>query len=150
MAKRVLVVDDDQNTVKFLSVALKESGYDPVGAHDGKEGLEKVQADPPDLIILDVMMPKKSGFVLFKQLRQRDETKGIPVIMLTGVAGVLDDLEKKQEIDTFESPYDGLRQSLRKNIEAMREEGIVKPEIFLDKPVDPEDVISKVRDLIGT
>ncbi len=149
MSKRVLVVDDDENTVKFLSVALKEHGYEPVGACDGRDGLQKIEGAPPDLIILDVMMPKKSGFVLFKQLRKRDDTKGIPIIMLTGVAEMLEEQERRKDEDTFESPYDSLRQSLRKNIEQMREEGIVKPELFLDKPIDPEEVVARVRELIG-
>ncbi len=149
MAKKVLVVDDDENTVRFLSLALKMGGYEPVGAADGKEGMEKVEQDPPDLIILDVMMPKKTGFVMFKQLRKNEAYKDIPVIMLTGVAEVLEDQERRQEEDTFERPYDSLRKSLRKKIDELRDEGLVKPEMFLDKPIDPEVVVAKVKELIG-
>jgi CheY-like chemotaxis protein len=149
MPKQVLVVDDDQNTVKFLSVLLSEHGYDPVAAHDGSEGLQKVTQSKPDLIILDVMMPKKSGFVLFKQLKKDDQLKDIPVLMLTGVSGVLEELESKKE-DTFESPYDSLRETLKKMIREMREEGLVKPEMFMDKPVDPDSFIAKVQQLIGS
>ena len=149
MAKKVLVVDDDVNTVKFLSVALEEGGYEPVGALNGKEGLEKIQSENPDLIILDVMMPKKTGFVLFKQLRKDEKYKDLPVIMLTGVSTVLEDLDAKSE-DTDERPYDSLRESLRKAIKQMRDEGLIKPEMFIDKPIDPELVIAKVNELIGT
>jgi DNA-binding response OmpR family regulator len=149
MAKKVLVVDDDENTVKFLTAALTQNGYETIGAHNGKEGLEKVQSEKPDLVLLDVMMPKKTGFVLFKQLRRDEETKGIPVIMLTGVAEVLEDLDSQSE-DTHERPYDKLRESLRKTIRDMREEGQVKPDMFIDKPIDPELVIAKVKELIGT
>ncbi|MFO8173046.1 MAG: response regulator, partial [Longimicrobiales bacterium] len=70
MPKRVLVVDDDENTRRFLSVALEANGYEAVTAEDGDDGLRKVQEEKPDLILLDVMMPKKTGFVLFKQLRR--------------------------------------------------------------------------------
>ena len=149
MAKKVMVIDDDKNTVKFLSVALQENGYEPLTANDGVEGFEKVKADKPDLIVLDVMMPKRTGFTVFKQLRKSEEYKDIPVIMLTGVADSLSELDGKKD-DTFESPYDSLRESLRKTIREMREEGLVKPDMFVDKPVDPEAVIEKVQALIGS
>jgi CheY-like chemotaxis protein len=144
-----MVIDDDKNTVRFLSVALEENGYEAVSANDGVEGFEKVKADKPDLIILDVMMPKRTGFTVFKQLRKSDEFKDIPVIMLTGVADSLSELDGKKE-DTFEHPFDSLRESLRKAIQQMRDEGLVKPEVYLDKPIDPEDLIEKVKGLIGT
>ena len=149
MAKKVLVVDDDINTVRFLSVALEENGYEPLGAYDGKEGLEKIQSENPDLVILDVMMPKKSGFVLFKQLRKDDKYKDLPIVMLTGVAESLENLDAESE-DTLARPYDNLREKFRKVIQAMKEDGLVKPEMFIDKPVEPEEVVAKVRELIGT
>ena len=149
MPKRVLVVDDDENTRRFLSVALEENGFEAVTAEDGDDGLKKVQESIPDLILLDVMMPKKTGFSLFKQLRRKDEYKNIPVIMLTGVAGVLEDEEMAAEGDTFESPFDSLRSSLRVAIKKMREEGLVKPERFIDKPIDPEELIEAVNEIIG-
>ena len=148
MPKKVLVIDDDVNTVKFLSLALEENGYQPLGAFDGTEGLEKIHAEKPSLIILDVMMPKKTGFALFKNLRKSDEFKELPVIMLTGVAETLEDLDDEAD-DTFARPYDQLREKLRKMIITMKEEGTVKPDMFIDKPVDPEQVVAKVRELIG-
>lgn len=149
MPKRVLVVDDDENTRRFLSVALEANGYEPLTAEDGDEGLKMVQEDKPDLILLDVMMPKKTGFVLFKQLRRKDEFKDIPVIMLTAVAEVLEEDQSHAEGETTERPFDSLRESLRKAITQMREEGLVKPEVFIDKPIDPEQLIREVRNLIG-
>ncbi|MHC4426980.1 MAG: response regulator [Planctomycetota bacterium] len=148
MAKKVLVIDDDPSVLKFLSLALEENGYEPLCAEDGMEGFEKVKSETPDLIILDVMMPKRTGFVLFRQLRKSDEYKDIPVMMVTAVAGSLREQDEKKE-GTFDSPYDELRETLRKAIQKMRDEGLVKPEMFLDKPIDPEDVIEKIRDLIG-
>lgn len=148
MSKQVLIIDDDRNTVKYLSVVLSEHGYDPVCAYDGNEGLQKVQQVAPDLIVLDVMMPKKTGFVLFRQLKKDERYKDIPVLMLTGVSGILEDLESHKE-ETFEKPYDSLRETLRKQILEMREEGLVRPEMFVDKPVDPDDFIARVQRLIG-
>jgi DNA-binding response OmpR family regulator len=148
MAKTVLVVDDDVNTVKFLSAALEQNGYMAITALNGQEGLERVKADKPDALILDVMMPKKTGFVLFKQLRRDEETKDLPVIMLTGVAEVLDDLDSQSD-DTHERPYDALREKMRATIKEMKEEGLVKPDMFIDKPIDPELVVAKIKELIG-
>jgi len=149
MSKQVLVVDDDENTRRFLSVALSENGYDPITACDGEEGLTQIQESKPDLILLDVMMPKKTGFVLFKQLRRKEEYKDIPVIMLTGVAEVLEEDESKASDDTFERPFDSLRESLKKTITKMREEGLVRPEKFIDKPIDPDELVVAVKELIG-
>jgi len=148
MGKKVLVVDDDKNAVKFLSVVLSENGYDPVIASDGREGLEKVEENDIDLIVLDVMMPKKTGFVLFKELKRKDQYKDIPILMLTAVAASLGELDAQEE-DTFERPYDSLRESLRKTIQEMRGSGDVRPEMFVDKPVDPDAFIERVRQLIG-
>jgi len=148
MGKKVLIVDDDKNAVKFMSVMLEENGYQPVIAHDGREGLQKVEESDVDLIVLDVMMPKKTGFVLFKELKRKDEYKDIPVLMLTAVAASLEELDAQEE-DTFERPYDSLRESLRKAIGEMRESGEVRPDMFVDKPVDPDGFLKKVRELIG-
>ena len=148
MTRQVLIVDDDQNTVKYLSVVLSEHGYDPVSAYDGSQGLQKVEQAKPDLIVLDVMMPKKSGFVLFKQLRKDERYKDIPIIMLTGVSGILEEMEGQQE-DTFEKPYDSLRESLKKKIQEMRQEGLIRPEMFLDKPVEADTFIAKVQQPMG-
>ena len=149
MAKQVLIVDDDRNTVKFLSVALRDNGYDTACAYDGSEGLQKVSQSKPDLIILDVMMPKKSGFVLFQQLKKDELHKDIPVLMLTAVSGIFEELESHKE-ETFEKPYDSLREALKKKIRQMRQEGLLSPDMFVDKPIDPDAFIARVQQLIGT
>ena len=149
MAKQVLVIDDNQNTVKYLSVVLSEHGYEPSSACDGEEGLAKLQEFKPDLIILDVMMPKKSGLTLFKILKKDERLKDIPVLMLTGVAGILEEEEAHKD-ETFEHPYDSLREALKTAVRKLREEGLVKPEMFVDKPVDIESFVAKVQALIGS
>jgi two-component system alkaline phosphatase synthesis response regulator PhoP len=148
MGKKVLVIDDDKNAGKVFSVALNENGYEPIIAYDGREGLEKIEQNEIDLIVLDVMMPKKTGFVLFKELKRKEEYKDIPILMLTGVAESLMGLDAQKE-GTFERPYDSLRESLRKAIQEMRESGEARPEMFVEKPVDPDAFIEKVRKLIG-
>ena len=149
MTKQVLVVDDDQNTVKYVSAVLSEHGYDPVPACDGSEGLEKIKQAKPDLVVLDVIMPKKSGLVMFKQLKANEQYKDIPVLMLTGVSGILGELEAHKD-ETAEKPFDSLREALKKAIREMRQDGQVRPEMFVDKPVDAETFIAKVQALIGS
>jgi two-component system, OmpR family, response regulator len=148
MTKQVLVIDDDQNTVKYLSVALSEHGYGTVSASNGNDGLRKIRQSKPDLIVLDVMMPGRSGFVLVKQLKMDERLKDIPVLMLSGVGGVLDEWESHRG-ETFESPYDTLRDSLRKKIQEMHEDGMLSPETFMEKPVSPDSFIHKVQEMIG-
>jgi len=149
MAKQVLIVDDDTNTVKYLSAVLSDHGYDPVTANDGDEGLKQVKKAKPDLIVLDVMMPKKTGFVLFEELKRDERYSGIPILMLTGVSGVLEDLEDHMD-EAFEKPYDKLREALKKKIREMRDEGLVRPEMFVDKPVDADSFAAKVQQLLGS
>jgi CheY-like chemotaxis protein len=146
MPKRVLIIEDDENTVKYLSLVLRKHGYEPVSARDGKEGLERVGDAQPDLIVLDIMLPKKTGWVVFRQLRKHEAYKSIPVMMLTAVSGVLED---QDALADEEPEYEGLRELLRKAIRQMREEGVGSPEMFLDKPVEPWQFVLRVRELIG-
>jgi DNA-binding response OmpR family regulator len=77
---RVLVVDDEQRILKFLELKLKASGYGVLTASSGAEALEQVQAQEPDLVVLDVLMPKKDGFETLKELRA---FSSVPVIILS-------------------------------------------------------------------
>lgn len=83
MAKKILAVDDERYITRLIEVNLKREGYVVTTALDGKEALEKVAADRPDLIILDVKMPHMDGFAVLKALKESDETRDIPVVMLT-------------------------------------------------------------------
>ena len=81
MSKRVLVVDDEKNIIDILKYNLVKAGYEPVCAYDGAEGLELARSSDPDLILLDVMLPKMIGFDVCKTLRA--EGNNVPVIILT-------------------------------------------------------------------
>lgn len=85
-AKRVLLVDDDAEIVETVSYALEANGYDVVVARDGNQGLALAERDQPDLMILDMMMPKRSGFLVLEKLRRELELP-LPVIMITGNEG---------------------------------------------------------------
>jgi two-component system alkaline phosphatase synthesis response regulator PhoP len=148
MGKKVALIDDDENAVKFLSVLLSENGFEPIVAHDGQAGRKMIEENDVALIVLDVMMPKKTGFVLFKELKMSDKHKDIPILMLTAVAESLTELDAQKE-DTFERPYDTLRETLRKAIGEMRESADIRPDMFVDKPIDPDTFIARVKELIG-
>jgi DNA-binding response OmpR family regulator len=82
----VLVVDDDPDLVESVSMKLESENFRVAKAYDGVEALEKIQAERPALVILDVMMPRKNGYELCDQLKKSDETKDIVVVLLTAVA----------------------------------------------------------------
>jgi len=93
MAK-ILLVDDDALMVKMYQTKFKADGFDIEAALDGEAGLKKVAEFKPDLILLDVMMPKMNGLEMLKKVKENKETKAIPVIMLTNVGGSEADVER--------------------------------------------------------
>lgn len=96
--RKVLVCDDERHIVRLIQVNLERQGYQVAVAYDGRECLEKIAADRPDLCVLDVMMPHLDGFQVLKAIRLNPDTADLPVIMLTA---------KAQDQDVFEkSPYD--------------------------------------------
>jgi len=83
MAK-ILIVDDEITFIKTAQVRLEASGYEVIAASHGLEGLEKIENEKPDLIILDVLMPMMDGYTMLREIRKNDEIKNIPVIMCSG------------------------------------------------------------------
>lgn len=83
MGKRVLLIEDEPNIIEAISFILSRDGWTVHTHQDGLTALDKVQGFPPDLIILDVMLPGRSGFDILRDLRADDTTRGIPVMMLT-------------------------------------------------------------------
>ena len=86
LQKRILVVDDEPDFASIVQGNLEKEGFEVDVAYNGVEGMEKVQANPPDAIVLDVMMPEKDGYVMCKELKGDDRYCEIPVILLTAVA----------------------------------------------------------------
>ena len=81
--KRILIVDDEKDLVDILKARLEIEGYEILAAYDGQEGLEKAQEEKPDLILLDVMMPKMNGYQVCRLLKYDEEFQNIPVIIIT-------------------------------------------------------------------
>ncbi|OPX39891.1 MAG: response regulator [Thermoplasmata archaeon] len=81
----ILVVDDDPDLVETVAMMLESKGCEVGRAYDGVEGEESIKERRPDLVILDVMMPRKDGYVLCAELKAKEETRDIPVVLLTAV-----------------------------------------------------------------
>ena len=83
MAKKILVIDDEHELVKAVEIRLRASGYEVEVAYDGASGIEKVKETRPDLVLLDIIMPKMNGHEVCEKLIADSETKGIPIIIFT-------------------------------------------------------------------
>jgi len=106
--KKILFIEDEPDQVLMIELRLKRSGFAVVTAQDGEEGLKKVYEEKPDLILLDIIMPKMNGFEVCQQLKQNPATRKIPIIMTT--AAGIDDIEQKCFLlgadDCVRKPYD--------------------------------------------
>lgn len=120
MAKKILTVDDERGIVRLVQVNLERRGYQVVTAFDGREGLDKVYSEQPDLVILDVMMPYMDGFEVLHQLQKDVRTRNIPVVMLTAKAG---------DADVFQGWKSGVS-------------------CYLTKPFNPAELLSIVRRIL--
>lgn len=129
MAKTVLVVDDDPDIRLFSVTVLEENGYTPIEAADGEEGMRVVRDHSPDLVILDVLMPRESGIRLYRNIKTDTRLQHIPVIILSGIS----------------------RKSFLRSQKALTEFGDVpvpEPELYLEKPVEPEELAVAVKKLL--
>ncbi len=117
---KVLVVDDSQESVDLLEYFLKPAGYKIIKARDGAEALDIVEKNPPDIILLDIMLPKVNGYEVCEKLKKRQSTFHIPIIMIT----VLKEL--KDKIKALEAGADD----------------------FLSKPFDSVELLTRVKSLL--
>jgi two-component system, OmpR family, alkaline phosphatase synthesis response regulator PhoP len=83
MSKRILIVDDEPNIVLSLEFLMKREGHEPTIASDGEAALRSIAAEPPDLVILDVMLPKMNGFDVCRHIKGDPRWRGIKILMLT-------------------------------------------------------------------
>ena len=121
MAETILVVDDDLDILELLKMNLEPDGYEVRTASDGKQAVETATLDPPDLILLDVMMPHKDGFQVIEELKNIEDTKTVPVILLTA-RGQTED--KVQGLDAGADDY-------------------------ITKPFDLREVTARVKAVLG-
>jgi len=120
MAKRILVVDDEKNMVRLLQVNLEREGYEVVTAYDGAEGLEKARAMAPDLVLLDITMPRMDGFEVLNELKSHTSTEETPVVILTA---------RSKDADIFRGYETGA-------------------DAYLTKPLHPAELTSVIRRML--
>jgi DNA-binding response OmpR family regulator len=125
-AKYVLIVDDDPDLVETVAINLEAKGYRVGKAYDGVEAFESIKAEKPDLLVLDVMMPRKNGYELCEELKQDANYKNIPIVMLTAVGSAVN--------STTYTHQDGMQ---------------LLADEYLAKPVDMGKLAEMVGDLIG-
>ena len=114
---KILIVDDEPFNVDYLEQELADLGYETISASNGQEALEKVTAEAPDLILLDVMMPVMDGFTACRILKATEATQLIPIVIMTVLGGTEDRI---------------------KGIEAGADD-------FLTKPVDQRELIARIQ-----
>ena len=124
--KRILVVDDEPDFCSIVQGNLEKEGFEVEVAYDGNEGLSKVKANPPDAIVLDVMMPEKDGYAVCKEIKEDDKLADIPIVMLTAVASHV--------TSTRYSHYDGMS---------------MEADDYLPKPASAEDITQSLKGLLG-
>ncbi len=98
--KKILVVDDEKSLRQALMDTLSHEGYDVIGAKDGQEAVSKAISELPDLILLDIIMPRADGRIVLKQIKENEKLKNIKVIFLTN----LSDMDKIAEMFDSETP----------------------------------------------
>jgi two-component system cell cycle response regulator DivK len=82
---KILIVDDEPDTITFLGTWLQDHGYETCSAMDGKQGMEAILAERPNLVLLDIKMPHQTGVQLYRDIKLHDACKDIPVIFITGM-----------------------------------------------------------------
>lgn len=119
---KVLAVDDQVHIVKLLQVNLERHGYQVVTAYDGVDALHKVQTERPDVVVCDVMMPRKDGFQVLRELKADPGTRDLPFIMLTA---------KAQDADVFRGYASGVH-------------------AYLTKPFNPQQLVAFVKRVLDS
>jgi DNA-binding response OmpR family regulator len=120
-SRKILLVDDSETVLQMEQMILAKSSYELILARDGEEGVAKALATQPDLILMDVVMPKMNGFEAVKQLRENAQTRSVPIVMVTS----------KAEAESMETGY---------------QTGCSD---YIIKPIDQLELVMKVKNLLG-
>jgi CheY-like chemotaxis protein len=139
MPKRILIVDDEPDAISYISSVLEDNGYEYLSAENGEEGLELARKEKPDMILLDLIMPEKSGMLMFQELKKDPGLGKIPVVVVSGASDALG-----VDLRNFM-----IKQPLRggqKVVETTGETQFTEPNAYVEKPVDPNELIKVIKE----
>lgn len=137
--KKILIIDDEPDARAYLQAILNDEGYEIMTASDGEEGLKKVQESPPHLILLDLMMPKKSGIKFLNEIKNDEQLRGVPIVVASGARQVTG-VDMKHYLE--EQPFKERKKKV------MGSDFDITPDAFLEKPVNPSELLATVKKLI--
>ena len=145
--KEILIADDSEATLAFLSQVVEDSGHRFRVARNGKEANVAVKERRPDLVLLDVLMPCKSGINVFQEMKEDPDLEEIPIIIITGVSEITGvDLETGEE-----TPRETYGDDAARRFGAVLHEELkgLTPDGFIEKPIDPVLLSKKIEELLS-
>lgn len=123
--KKILIVEDEPDVAAYLSTLLTDNGYLTITAEDGKQGYEKAASEKPDLITLDISMPKESGVRMYRDMQENPNAAHIPVVIVTGIS------------DEFKRFINSRKQ-------------VRPPDAYFEKPIDKEKFLEVIKKLTNS
>ncbi len=129
-ARKILIVDDEQDVVDYLDMLFRDTGYETLIAGDGEAALEMLRSHKPDLVTLDISMPRASGTRFYRTVKNDPALSGVPVVIITAVTGYGGD------------PY-GYEKFIRKS------DAVPPPDGFFPKPIDRDQLLAAVEKLLS-
>jgi DNA-binding response OmpR family regulator len=121
MAHTILVVDDEKEVVAIVQKRLQQEGYAVAVAYDGEEALQKIATDKPDVVLLDLLLPKKNGFEVLQSIREKETEKWVPVIIV----------------------------SAQNDLEAIKKSYHLEADHYLTKPCEMENILRGIRTMLS-
>lgn len=146
-SKEILIVDDGEENVLFLSQILEDNGYPFRVARDGSDAIKKMAEKRPDLVLLDIMMPRKSGFTVYQEMKRDENLKSIPIIIVTGTSDVTGvDIKTGKE-----APKETYADDLSRGVGSVLRERLqdLTPDALVEKPIDPSLLSQKIKELLA-
>lgn len=146
-SRNILVVEDNERAIRFVSEILENHDYQYSVARNGNEALKAMKEERPSLVLLDIMMPKKSGVNVYQQMKKDPELMHVPIIITTGasqVTGVDMKTGEEQKKETYGDDFArGIGEMLKEKLDDFTPDG------FVEKPIDPQVLVAKIRELLS-
>ena len=145
--KEILIVEDDESNVIFFAQILEDNGYEFRVARNGKEAIAALQERRPNLVLLDLMMPRKSGVHVYNAMKEDKQLANVPIIVVTGMTAATGvDVHTGAEASKESYGDDMMRKLGATLFEQLK--GLA-PEALMEKPIEPELLVTKIKELLN-